>query len=140
LNLSGSDEQPSSSLKNKIRKDANGKRKPRTVRLPRITNSNGHRKGSTTRVRPALELSTWSPRDRKGLLYRHANRTHDRRLGQRQMALIQLGMITSADDLPAFAQNLCVFHLPGLPFFSPANVLTLASRKHPKSKPSYWRS
>ena len=30
------------------------------------------------------------------------------RLGQRQAALIELGMIQSSDDLPAFAQGLCV--------------------------------
>lgn len=30
------------------------------------------------------------------------------RLGQRQVALIELGMIQSSDDLPTFAQNLYV--------------------------------
>ena len=53
-------------------------------------------------------------------------------------------MITSPDDIPAFAQNLYVCScLPSLmPSFSGAesDVLIVASRKHPKNKPSYWRS
>ena len=34
------------------------------------------------------------------------NCAHDCRLSQRQMALIEMGMIQTAEDLPAFAQSL----------------------------------
>ena len=103
----------------------------------------GHQKGRTTHVHLALELSKWF-RNRKGLPNPHTNLTHGCRLSQRQKALIELGMIMSPDDIPAFAQNLYVCScLPSLLHsFSGAesDLLTLASRKHPKNKPSSWRS
>jgi hypothetical protein len=67
------------------------------------------------------------------------NCAHDCRLFQRQIALIELGMIQSAEDLPAFAQSLYGFSISSS-YFHNVNGSILAARKLPKSKPSYWRS
>ena len=55
------------------------------------------------------------------------NASMTRRLSQRQMALIELGMITSPEDIPTFAQNLYVSCCPPSPrvSFSRADMLIL---------------